>query len=367
MWDRINTFLQLTFLSNSLGRYIGFAVIILLGIFFKRLLARAVGYILYRAFRKQAATVGINQFYQLTKKSMGMFLLLIFVYIACDLLSFPASWNLAPANEFGLRMILFMIWEILLLSCIIWIALKIVDFIGLILLARAAKDDSSTNDQLIPFAMDVIKVVVATLGIFLILGTVFHLNVGSLIAGLGIGGLAIALAAKDTLENLFGSFTIFADKPFKIGDLIKIGEITGTVEKIGFRSTRLRTFEQSYVTIPNKKMIEAELENLTMRTSMRSRHDIPLAFTTPPALITSITQKIEQHLSQQKNIQNDYVVKLNNWTESSLQIYILYYIRTNDWNEYMKIREQIGFSILEIVHSEGMEFAIPGQRIRLEK
>lgn len=360
-------FLQVTFQGNSVGRYISFGVIILLGVLFKRLLARAISYLLFRTFRRQAGTVGVQQFYQLTRRSLGMFLLLIFIYIACDLLRFPAEWNLAPVNEFGLRMILFMVWEILLLSCIIWVALKVIDFVGLILLARAARDENSTNDQLIPFAMDVIKVIVATLGIFLILGTVFHLNVGSLIAGLGIGGLAIALAAKDTLENLFGSFTIFADKPFKIGDLVKIGEITGTVEKIGFRSTRLRTFEQSYVTIPNKKMIEAELENLTMRTSMRSRLDLQLAFDTPAEIITNLIQEINNSFSQHPQVLDDHVVKLNGWGESSLQIYILYYVKTSDWDEYMNIREELNFRILEIFRAQGIAFAPPSQRIWIEK
>lgn len=367
MLEQARQLLSISFLGNTLDKYIIFAIIILTGLIFKRLLAKAIGYIIFRVFKKSAREVGVKQFYQLTRKPLGSFLLLIFIYIACEQLSFPSSWHLVAADQFGLRLVLFALYETLLLLCIVWIGVRIVDFAGLIFMARAAKDDNKMNDQLIPFAVDILKIVVWTLGIFLILGTVFHLNVGSLIAGLGIGGLAIALAAKDTLENLFGSFTIFLDKPFIIGDLVKVGEITGTVEKIGFRSTRLRTFEKSYVTIPNKKMVDAELDNLTMRTSMRVQFPIGLRYDTAPSTIKNIISGVTQHLKSHPKVDEDFVVRLSSLGESSLQIFTLYYVETADWNEYMNIREDINFLIMETVHSQGAEFARPGSSIWIEK
>ncbi len=367
MWDNISEVLDTIIFGNSVERYLIFCLIILIGLIFKKLLAKAIGFILYRIFKKQAREVGGKQFYQLTRKPLGSILMLIFIYIACELLSFPENWHLASSSEFGLRMILFATYEILLLSCLIWLGLKIIDFIGLIFLAKAMKDDNKMNDHLIPFAVDIIKIIVLCLGIFLILGTVFNLNVGSLIAGLGIGGLAIALAAKETLENLLGSFTIFIDKPFIIGDLVKIGEITGTVEKIGFRSTRIRTFEQSYLTIPNKKMIDAELDNLTMRTSMRVKTNIGLRYDTPVNTIKEIISGIEEHLKNHPRVSNDYVVKLNEFGESSLQVFIHFYIETTVWSEYMKLREEIMYLIMEAVHQSGGSFAIPGKSVWIEK
>jgi MscS family membrane protein len=366
MWEKIERILELSFFGNSVKIYLIAFLVILAGLIFKRLLAKAIGFILYRVFRKQAASVGAKQLFQLTRKPLGSFLMLIFLFIACNLLTLPTEWNLAPVNEFGLRMVLLATFEILTLSCLIWLSLRIIDFIGLVLVARASKDENKMNDYIIPFAIDIIKIIVLVLGIFLILGSVFKLNIGSLIAGLGIGGLAIALAGKETIENLFGSFTIFLDKPFIIGDLIKIGEITGTVEKIGFRSTRIRTFEKSYVTIPNKKMIDAELDNLTMRTSMRVKTYFSLRFDTSTTTIQKIISGIEDHLKTHEQIETDYVVKLHDFGESAFQLFVSYYVLTGDWSEYMSVKEKINFEIIETVRKAGAEFARPSGSIRIE-
>ena len=105
-------------------------------------------------------------------------------------------------------------------------------------------------------------------------------NIIALTTGLGIGGIALAMASKESLENLLGSFTIFLDQPFTVGDTVTVGSITGTVEKVGFRSTRIRTFDKSIVTVPNKKMIDAELDNLGMRPVRRVKFNIGLTYET---------------------------------------------------------------------------------------
>ena len=113
---------------------------------------------------------------------------------------------------------------------------------------------------MIPFAIDIAKVLTIVLGVVMILGNVFEVNVTALVTGLGIGGVAFALASKESLENLLGSFTIFFDKPFTVGDIVTLGGVTGIVEKVGFRSTRIRTFDKSVVTVPNKNIISTELD-----------------------------------------------------------------------------------------------------------
>jgi MscS family membrane protein len=366
MWKSISEILMQNVLGNTIESYLVFAGIILLGIIFKRLLAKAISYLFFKVFKKQAKEIGIKQFYSLTRKPLGYFLLLIFIFIACEQLAFPEEWHLVPVDQFGVRLVIISTYEILLLSTLIWLGLKIIDFIGMIFLARALKDDNKMNDQLIPFAVDILKIIVIILGTFIILGTVFNLNIGSLIAGLGIGGLAVALAAKETLENLFGSFTIFLDKPFVIGDLVKIGEVTGTVEKIGFRSTRIRTFEKSYVTIPNKKMIDAELDNLTMRTAMRERFLFSLDYGTPVDVIKKIMSDIEACLKKHDHLTEDSFVKLAEFGESSLKILVLYFVETTDWSFYMSVKEEISFCIIKIVHGNGAHFAFPATSVHLK-
>jgi MscS family membrane protein len=136
------------------------------------------------------------------------------------------------------------------------------------------------DDQLVPFVVEIGKIAVYIVLFFVLLGKVFDIDVTALAAGVGIGGIAIAMASKESLENLLGSFTIFFDKPFLVGDLVSTGSITGTVEKVGFRSTRIRTFDKSIVTVPNKNMISAELDNLGKRKVRRARFYIGLTYDT---------------------------------------------------------------------------------------
>ena len=129
--------------------------------------------------------------------------------------------------------------------------------IGLILKKKAEATENKMDDQLIPFAIEIGKILAVIFAIFIILGNIFGVNITALATGLGIGGVALAMASKESLENLLGSFTIFFDRPFTVGDMVTVGSVTGVVEKVGFRSTRIRTFDKSIVTVPNKKMIDA--------------------------------------------------------------------------------------------------------------
>ncbi len=193
------------------------------------------------------------------------------------------------------------------------------------------------------------------------------MNVGSLVAGLGIGGLAIALAAKESLENLFGSFTIFFDKPFVVGDLVTIGGVSGTVEKVGFRSTRIRTLEKSYVTIPNKRMIDAELDNLSLRTFRRVKFDVGLVYGTSMSTIKSVVQKIQKYVDEHERTNQDGQVKFMEFGSSSLDVMVLYYIDTMDWGVFLDIKEEINYKIMEIVENEESDFAFPTQTLHLNQ
>jgi len=254
--------LQRTFLGNTLESYCWFIGIILVGLLLMRVLSKLLAFFIFKVVQKYSTGVGYDKFLPLLKKPLNAFILLVTFYLAFDRLEFPVEWHIVSIERFGLRMFLARTYQIAVVSAITWIFLRLIDFLGLIMMYRASLTESKADDQLVPFFKESLKVVVVIFSVFFVLGTIFKLNVASLIAGLGIGGLAIALAAKESLENLLGSFTIFLDKPFVIGDLIKSNGVEGTVEKIGFRSTRIRTVEKSFVTIPNKKLVDTELDNL---------------------------------------------------------------------------------------------------------
>ena len=139
------------------------------------------------------------------------------------------------------------IFTLVLIFAVYKILVKVIDYIGLILKDRAAQTENKMDDQLIPFAIEIGRILVVIFALFFVLGNVFGINITALATGLGIGGIAIAMASKESLENLLGSFTIFFDRPFTVGDVVKVGNVTGLVEKVGFRSTRLKTFDKSVV------------------------------------------------------------------------------------------------------------------------
>jgi len=365
--DKLNEAFDLIFFDNTLRQYCLTLGIILLSLIFKRLISRLLNRILFRLFKKYSADISLEKFLEYLHKPMGFLFLLIIIYIGFSQLQYPQEWHLVPDSEFGLRLVIEKLYLVFFIWSIIWICARIVDVFGFIMMRRAEKTPTKSDNQILPFLIEVLKIIVITIGVFLVLGTVFNLNIGSLIAGLGIGGLAVALAAKETLENLMGSFTIFLDKPFVLGDLVSVGEFTGVVEKIGFRSTRLRTLEQSLVTVPNKKMVDVELDNITQRTLHRVKFNLCLRYDTSSEQIKSIMADVKILLDKNNLCDNDSVVRLSEFGHSAIEILVLYYVNSADWIKYLEVREEINFKILDIVRMNKASFAYATTTVHIEK
>jgi len=359
IWNR-------TFLGNTVEDFAWFISIIILGLLFQRFISTILTKFIFRFLKKYSTGVGFDSLLELLKKPLGIFILLITFYLAFQHLNFPAEWQLEQKDKFGLRMFASKLYQVAIVLAFTWIVLRIVDFFGLIFIYRASLTESKSDDQLVPFVKEFVKILVFIFSIFFILGTVFDLNITSLVAGLGIGGLAIALAAKESLENLLGSFTIFLDKPFVIGDLVQIGNTVGNVEKIGFRSTRLRTLDKTFVTVPNKKMVEAELDNLTLRTFRRAKFFIGLTYNTSPEKIKAIVADIKNYLDIHTETTEENSVNFYEISASSLNIMVQYFVNTMDWNVYVRVREEINFEIMSIIHRHEVKFAYPTTSVYLE-
>jgi MscS family membrane protein len=244
-----------------------------------------------------------------------------------------------------------------------WIFLRIIDFIAYVFEYKASFSDSKTDNQMVPFIKELSKILTIVFAVFVILGAVFNLNVATIIAGLGIGGIAVALAAQDTLQNLLGSFTIFADKPFVVGDLVRIDRFEGTIEKVGFRSTHLRTLDKTLVIIPNKKMVDSPLENLSLRNLRRIKFSIGLKYDTPIDKMKQISLEIENYVKTKPFIGPDTLVSFESFGESTLNIQVLYFIEIVDYNEYMHVRADVNYRIMQIVTENGANFAFPSQTV----
>ena len=191
------------------------------------------------------------------------------------------------------------------------------------------------------------------------LGSISNINIASLIAGLGIGGLAFALAAKESIENLLGSFTIFLDKPFVVGDLVQIGGVSGNVEKIGFRSTRIRTLDKSYVTVPNKKLVEAELDNLSLRTLRRVKFTLSLSYSNSSEQIKSFIEDLKKFITENPTTQQEAQVRFFELGKASIDLMVLYFIDTSEYDFYLEMREKVNYEIMDIAQKNKISFANP--------
>jgi MscS family membrane protein len=359
-------FLARVIWGNTLQDYLTSFIVLFVGVVLTPLLSNYLSKLVYRLLRNYSKEeVSFDKFYELVKKPFRVFVTLWAVYWAFNHLEFHAEWNMAPVEKFGLRMILTRGFQTIIAISITTIVFRVIDFIGLVLLYRASLTETKNDDMIVPFIREALKVIVGIVSFFIILGSIYNFDVTSLVAGLGIGGLAFALAAKESLENLFGSFTIFLDKPFTIGDLIKVGSVEGVVERIGFRSTRLRTLEKTFVTVPNKKLVDTELDNITQREVRRVKYDFGVLYSTTTHQLEKIIADFKQEIKEHPHTTQDYFVHFFEFGEYSINIRVIYFIQGNDWQIYMNTREELNYKLMQIVEANGTSFAFPTTTVEI--
>ena len=360
-------FLSIEFLNNSVKDYLYFFLVIIIGLIITRPIISYLLKIAHKLFSSKDSDSERDMLKSLLRKPLYYFFLLMILYIGLNSLSFPNEWGLVDSSEFGLKMVIDKGFYLAVICSIFWTILRSVEFIGVKLKDKAAQTESKVDDGLIPFAIDLTKVLVYIFALVIILGNVFEVNITALVAGLGVGGVAIALASKESIENLLGSFTIFFDKPFAVGDVITLGGVTGKVEKVGFRSTRIRTFDKSIVTVPNKNIINTELDNLGVRPVRRVKFNIGLTYDTTIEQIKNIVNDIQKLVDDHPMTNEDGRVRFLSFGGSSLDIMVLYYVNSPEWEDLIDTQQKINYSIIEIVDKHNSEFAFPSTSVYIEK
>jgi MscS family membrane protein len=190
--------------------------------------------------------------------------------------------------------------------------------------------------------------------------------IAPLLAGLGVGGLAIALAVRPTLENAIGGFVLFADRPVRVGEFCLFGDKTGTIEEIGLRSTRLRGLDRTVVTVPNAELSQMQIVNFTRRDRMLYNVKLNLRYDTPPDQLRHVVAGIREMLIRDERVLPDPArVRLMDFGSSSLEVEIFAYINESDFNAYLGVREDLNLRIMEIVAASGTGFALPSQTVYL--
>jgi len=248
-----------------------------------------------------------------------------------------------------------------------WIIWIIIDSLELLIHKAVFKFQKELSIELGKFFVRVIKAILVILGVASIL-SVWGVNVTALIASLGIGGLAFALAAKDTASNLFGSIAILFDKSIKIGDWIIVDGVEGIVEDVGMRTTKIRTFKKSLVSIPNSIVANSHIENFSRRRVRRIKLYIGLVYNTSSQQMQNIVKEIKELLHSHPGISKKEITLVNfdQFNDSSKDIFIYTFTNTANWKKYLEIKEDIFYKIEEIVKRNGSDFAYPTESIYIE-
>ncbi len=246
-------------------------------------------------------------------------------------------------------------------------AYRMVDIVTAVLEVRADRSENKFDDLLVPLFRKSMKLFVGAFGIAF-LAEILSLPVRSVIAGLGIGGLALALAAQDVVKNLFGSLTVLLDRPFSVGDWVQIGEVEGTVAELGFRSTRIRTFYDSLVTVPNSNLISASVDNFGARTYRRWKATLGIAYQTPPETVDAFCEGIRELVRQHPMTRKDsFQVYLNAFGNHSLDILLYIFFVTPDWGTELRERHRLALDILRLAEKLDVEIAYPTQTLYLRR
>lgn len=291
---------------------------------------------------------------------------LLILWLVCQigfrLISVEEKWHFLLYSP--LKVIL--AYSLLLLS---WQFLDILE--GFIFSSLSAEQETQKNQEkntaitkhLLPYSKKVLKTLIAVIAV-LILFQNFGFNVTSLLASLGIGGIAIALAAKETLSHFFGGFTVIVDKPFSVGDWIICNDTEGTVEDIGFRSTKVKTFYDSLLTIPNSVIANSIIDNLGKRKARRTRVNLDITYETPPEKIEAFVEGIKNIIQSNSHTRKDYYqCYFSGYGPYSLQIFLNFFLKVSDWDTELLQKQNIFLEILRLAQELELDFAFPTQTL----
>ncbi len=360
----IPDFMHRIVLGNELLDYLTAAIILLLGLGLNRLLSRLLSAALFRFIKRYTAGVTEQELHDLLIQPLSTLLFLATVYLAFSVLRYPLPPLAVRGIEPWYKVMVLGIFHLGVIATIVWVIIRLVDFALLVVQRRAELTATPgarrLDSQFLPFAKDLLKVFIVLVGALVMLGRIFGVDVTALIGGLGIGGLAVAFAAKESLENLLASFTIFLDQPFAVGDLVTAGSVSGTVEKIGFRSTRLRTAEKSYLTVPNKSMIDKPLDNLSLRTARRVGFTLIFDHKTTSGQLQAIIQESVEAMLQHPLVTKDVQMKFNSITPSGKEVTVQYFVETTSYDEYLDIKEDLNYRLVQAVEHQSGSFASSG-------
>ncbi|OEU52550.1 MAG: mechanosensitive ion channel protein MscS [Desulfuromonadales bacterium C00003096] len=353
----LETILQETFLGISLSRFAGAFLVLIAALILKRIFAHLFVKVIFPLATRTKSRYD-DLFLQSIRKPAELLLVIIGLFVAVQILQLPTE----PAD---LRRGAYGLLKGLVTFDIAWALFNLVSLLEAFLAGWVSKTESTLDDHLLPFIRKSVRAFIIFLALIMTIQNLGY-SISGLLASLGIGGLAVALAAKDTLSNIFGSMMIILDRPFHIGDWIKTGDMEGTVEEIGFRSTKIRTFAKTLITVPNNIIANLSVDNISRMPKRRIKLTVGVTYETSPEQMRRAVEAIRNLLRTHSAIDQDFfLVNFTEFNASSLDILVYCFTKTTVWGEYLDAREDVCLQIMDILEAHGMEIAFPSRSIYL--
>ncbi len=342
-------------LERELWRYLFATITVVIAWALRRVLMNLVLRILRQATTRTKTKID-DKLVEALDPPLAWFILAFGLYLAVLWLELPTGVLVVMQRIYRLAVIVIVGWALLRSTALLAEVLKTV----------TARTNSDLDDHLVPLVIRIGRVAVFVL-IFVFLAQEFDYPVGGLLAGLGVAGMAFALAAKDTLSNWFGALMIYTDRPFDIGDWVKTSSLEGVVEDIGLRSTRIRTFSKTVVSVPNSSLANDVIENFSRMPIRRIYFKFGVTYSTTPGQMRETLERIKDILRDHPDVdQSFWLVKFTEFTDSALSIMLYFFTTTTDWQRYLAIREEVNLKILERIAEIGVQAAFPSQSIYME-
>ena len=342
----------------SLWQFIAAFLVILAGLIIKRILISIIEKKITEFVEKTEAEWDDLLFEAITKP-VNAFIMIGAVHVAVFLLVF--NLENFPTAFIGKS------YTVLLGIILIWGVYRLVDVVAHYLDELVANKDEGLKGQFVPLIKKALRILVVIVGALTVLATI-GVNITGLAALLSVGALAISMGSKDSVANLVGTVNILTDRPYKVGDWITVGSsIDGDVEEIGFRSTKIRMFDKTLMTVPNGTLATETIKNWSRMPKRRIKMTIGLTYDASPKQMREALKRIETILKEDEGVDQDYMlVQFTDFGPSSLDVFLYYFSKSTVWREYLETRERVNLKIMECLEEMGLEFAFPTQTMHLK-
>ena len=348
-------FLKSQWFGNELWKYL-FSLIYIFLAFYVSKFADYLTRVWLKKWSKRTETKFDDLLLELLNGPVKVVLFVIFLRIGLDVFRWPDLVQKVLAKGF----------TIIVACSLTYMVLKFVDLLMGYWKHRATADaDGTFDEQLFPIVRKTLKLFIIVVAALVTL-TNIGIDVTAAIASLSIGGLAVGLAAQDTLANLFGAVAVFVDKPFRIGDRIQLDQVDGTVESIGLRSTRVRNLNGHLITVPNKTMGNATITNISRRPNIKTEMNIGITYDTPAEKVRRAL-KILEEVYRGHAMTSDLILSFNKFADSSLNILVVHWWNSTDFKAYLAGMQELNLTIKERFDAEGISFAFPSQTLYIKQ